>query len=72
MQHLKIPYIAKIREEKILELEKNLKSEVSGIKTGETFICPICNYSNEKSKKGSAVKFQDSFKCFNCGAWRRC
>lgn len=39
---------------------------------GTQIICPFCNYTSRKNKKGSARIFRTIFKCFHCNEKRRC
>lgn len=75
MQRLDNKIIAVARKERTKKLETEMQGILSGEGTGYLFVCPFCNYSSSKNKKGSAKIFEDngikSFKCFNCGKWRR-
>ena len=71
MQSLGLEIIKVAQKEKTMQLEAELKDIVSGNSKGEMFVCPICNYVSSKNKKGTAKMFDDSFKCFACGIWRK-
>ena len=71
MQHLNMDFIKEAKKVRMQSLEKDLRETVLSYSPKETFICPICNYSSRKNPKGSAKRFQDSFKCFSCGVWRK-
>lgn len=64
---------AEAKYEKLKKLEGELQW-IKEIPTGTLIVCPFCNYLS-KSNRGSAKVFQNenssSFKCFNCGQWRK-
>lgn len=74
MQRLDINLIKEVKRLKTKRLEEEMRKVISTEGTGYLFICPFCNYSSKKNKKGSATLFQDNkglfFKCFACGKWR--
>ena len=70
MQRLPLEIIMQSKEEKMKELDKELKQTIEGSKIGERVECPVCHYQSNKNKF-SAVIFEDSIKCFACGLWRR-
>lgn len=71
MQYLNLDTLKKVRAEKMQKLESEMREVILSHEKGELFICPFCNYSSKKNKKGSAKMFEDSFCCFSCRAWRR-
>ena len=72
MQKLKLEYIKEAKKMKMEKLEDSMKEVILASIGGEVFICPYCNYSSRKNRKGSAKVFQkEFFKCFNCGKWRK-
>lgn len=71
MQSIDIDLIKQAKKEKIQQLERDIREGVLSNSPGETFVCPLCNYTSRKNPKGSAKRFQDAFKCFACGIWRK-
>lgn len=75
MQRLELHIIKKARKKKMKKLERSMRNELKGEGSGYLFVCPFCNYHSKKNPKGSAKIFDNdnsrSFKCFNCGKWRR-
>jgi len=71
MQRLPPEVLSQAKSERMKQLEAGLKELISGTKVGERVECPICHYISPKNKKGSAVIFEDSIKCFACGIWRK-
>jgi len=71
MQHLNSDFIKLLKKEKMQELETQMKEKILLHGPGELFICPYCSYSSNKNPKGSAKRFDNSFKCFACGIWRK-
>ena len=75
MQTLGLQIIKIARKERMKKLEDNMQECLISEGSGYIFICPYCKYESKKNKKGSAKIFEDngmkSFKCFNCGKWRR-
>jgi len=72
MQKLKLNYITEAKKVKMQKLEDEMKEVILANKEGAVFICPYCNYSSRKNRKGSAKVFDNKFfKCFSCGKWRK-
>ena len=70
MQHLQSSILDKIKSIKMKELEGQFRNFIEANRNSTMVICPICNYQN-KNGRGTAKVFEDSFKCFSCGVWRR-
>jgi len=71
MQTLNLSIIKEAKAVKIRSLEIELKNYISSCQIGEMIECPFCHYIS-KNKKGTAKVFSDNtFKCFNCGIWRK-
>ena len=75
MQRLDIEIIRIAMKEKIQKLEIEMRDVILTEEAGYLFLCPYCQYTSRKNRKGSAKLFDDKgeliFKCFNCGKWRR-
>ena len=74
MQRLGKSIINSVGKAKMIKLEKEIREEVYSKQQGEMFECPFCHYI-AKNKRFTAKIFDNngkkSFKCFNCGKWRR-
>ncbi len=71
MQSLGLEIIATAKKERMEKLESEMRHVLVANAGGALFICPYCNYSSNKNRKGTAKIFQDKFlKCFACGIWR--
>ncbi len=72
MQRIGVDILDLAKKEKMKKLETTLK----GVSAGEVILCPSCNYSSPKNRRGSAKIFDNgtkgkALKCFSCGIWRR-
>ena len=75
MQRLDIKIIKEAKENKLKNLEEEMREVVLGFKGSNPFPCPFCHYESKKNRKGSALIFEDNgsdvFLCLSCRKWRK-
>jgi len=70
MQKLNVSIINQVKRMEMQQLEKELQQFVEANRGESMCICPFCHYLTKRGK-GTAKVFEDSFKCFACGVWRK-